>query len=67
MRVDSFEVTVHDDDGDAALEFDERSGALRIGVADGRYILSIEYGGRRREIRVVVKDGLLLPAAPALH
>jgi hypothetical protein len=67
MRVDSFEVTVHDDDGDAALEFDERSGALRIGVADGRYILTIESGGRRREIRVLVKDGLLMPASPTRH
>ncbi len=65
MRVESFEVTVHDDDGEAALAFDEHSGALRIGVADGRYVLSIEYGGRSRRVRVLVKDGVLL-VAPAL-
>ena len=65
MQVESFEVTVHGDDGEAALEFDQDSGALRIGVADGRYILRIECGGRSRRVRVLVKDGVLL-MPPAL-
>lgn len=57
MKVDSFTVTVHDEFGGAAIEFDERARGLHIGVPDGRYVLCVEYGGVQHQIRVLVSDG----------
>jgi hypothetical protein len=59
MKVDSFTVTVHDEFGDAALEFDERTSGLHIGVPDGRYVLCVQHGGVHHEIRVLVDEGNL--------
>ena len=57
MQVDSFTVTVHDEFGGAAIEFDERASGLHICVPDGRYLLCVQYGGVQQQIRVLVADG----------
>lgn len=62
MKPDSFIVTVHDEFGGTALQFDERASALHIGVSDGRYLLCVEHGGSKHHIRVLVEDGRLVRA-----
>ena len=57
MKLDSFIVTVHDEFGGAALQFDERASALHIGVPDGRYVLCVSYRGIEHRIQVLVEDG----------
>lgn len=59
MKIDSFTVTVHDEFGGEALQFDERTSGLHIGVPDGRYVLCLQYGGVQQQIRVLVSEGNL--------
>ena len=63
MTVDSFIVTVHDEFGGAALQFDQHASGLHIGVPDGRYVLRVQYGGVQHQVRVLVAKGQLLRLA----
>jgi hypothetical protein len=67
MKLDSFTVTVHDEFGGAALQFDERASGLHIGVPDGRYVLCVQYGGVCHRIRVLVEKGRLVRAWHSVH
>jgi hypothetical protein len=67
MKLDSFIVTVHDEFGGAALQFDERASALHIGVPDGRYVLCVQYGGIKHQIRVLVENGRLVRTFGSVH
>jgi hypothetical protein len=67
MKLESFIVTVHDEQDGAALQFDERSGGLHIGVPDGRYVMCVQYGGVCHRIRVLVEKGRLVRACGSVH
>jgi hypothetical protein len=67
MRVDSFVVTVHDEFGGEALQFDQRASGLHIGVPDGRYVLCVQYGGVMHRIRVLVENGRLVRTYGTVH
>lgn len=67
MKLDSFIVTVHDEFGSTALQFDQRASGLHIGVPDGRYVLCIQYGGVRHQIRVLVENGRLVRSFGPVH
>ena len=67
MKLDSFTVTVHDEHGGAALQFDEHASALHIGVPDGRYVLCVQYGGVQHRIRVLVEKGRFVRTYGTAH
>lgn len=67
MKLDSFTVTVHDELGAAALQFDEHASGLHIGVPDGRYVLCVQYRGVRQRVRVLVEKGRLVRTYGPAH
>ena len=49
------------------MQFDQRASGLHIGVLDGRYVLCVQYGGIKHQIRVLVENGRLVRIFGSVH